>query len=201
MNSGNIPYGDLSNEDLAMSCKNYDNQAAWDEFRVRFDRLYYGRIASHVIRYGQAVVDDLVGEALYKTVRGISRFDPNQPLVAWLTAIIDNVVNDYLRALRRKQSFVQVSTSDARELASLLNSRGLGSEVALETLREILEDIPPDKRRWAQAILAGVSPYRVSQTFGVPKDAIYHLKNKLEDLLREALRRKGSAIDDAPRND
>jgi hypothetical protein len=66
----------------------------------------------------------------------------------------------------------------------------------LETLREVLEEVRPGKRPWARAILAGQSPYHVSQVFGVSKDTIYDLKITLENLLREALRRKGSTITD-----
>jgi DNA-directed RNA polymerase specialized sigma24 family protein len=189
----------MTNEQLAEACKDYGNVEAWIEFRTRFDALFQGRIAKKVHRYGPGVVEDLVSEALFKTIRGLSHFKSDGKLIPWLTTIIDNVVNDYLRAMQRRASGGGEVTyfGSANELASELAAVGLDGRAALQTIESVLHEIGPSRRAWAVEILAGRSVLSIVKQFGAPRDQVYALRDELEARLTDALRRQGANLNDA----
>lgn len=100
---------------------------------------YFPRVYNYIrYRVGDSeTTDDLTSTVFERTLANIRTYDPARaPFAAWLFAIARNVVNDHLRAQRRRMLLHGRSTADASGLST--EARPEDSLVGKETYQELL---------------------------------------------------------------
>jgi RNA polymerase sigma factor (sigma-70 family) len=147
-------------------------------------------------------VDDVLQVTFLEAFLNIHRFDPDRPgsFSGWLARIADCNLSDMVRELQRaKRPSPDRQTTSAADTSctTLLNmlttdsatpSRRVAAAEAEQVLKQTIAELPADYGKVVELCdLAGRSVKDVAQIMGRSPGAVYMLRARAHDHLREAL--------------
>jgi len=164
-------------------------------------RKYQHRIAKLVSRYvsDRAEVDDVTQEAFIRAYRAIKGFRGESAFYTWLYRIAVNTAKNYLVALGRRPSTIDVESEDAETLESgsalrdvMTPERHLLAEEIGKTVERVMESLP-EELRLALTLreIDGLSYEEIAEIMDCPigtvRSRIFRAREAIDEQLRPLL--------------
>lgn len=190
------PFMTPSDAVLLERISNRDTEA----FEVLFDR-YHVPVRDHLARMVRQrdTAEDLVQEVFFRVWNRAEQWSGQGAFRAWLFRIATNLaLNDLRSKKRRREQPLEMPTvhDDAEEESPapgwMIDRAALGPDVQLEQseqrqmLRQLIENLPEDKREVFQMVHDGELPLqKVAQQLAIPegtvKSRLFHARKQLAD--------------------
>jgi len=133
------------------------------------------------LSHNSADADDLVQDTLIKAWTHRSKFEPGTNLRAWLFTILRNTY--YTAAVRRRR---EVADEDGKHAASLSASPTQDWSVAMHSLRDALQRLPPEHRE--ALILVGAAGLTYEEAAEICGCALGTIKSRVNRARARLLR-------------
>lgn len=181
---------------LLSRVRDASDQAAWREF----DAKYRDLILRYALRRGLQASDaeDVRQIAMLNLARGLRGFhyeDQRGRFRHYLARVIQNAIHRYYRTPREERLGLDsgvLAESPADESGALDREweeewRAHHYRLALETVRETVE---PRSVEVFEGLLGGESPEAVAERFDMDRGAVYKVKQRVRDRLKELIQQQ-----------
>lgn len=149
-----------------------------DPYYREIFKYFYVRINDH------QRTEDLVQTTFEIFLRQIDKFDSRRSLLPWLRGIAQNVLNDYLRDLRREMSILSLEENMAS-----LESRDAFEKTLLSSIKENVPLTPLQYRIVKVALELGYKPKDIAEALGVPADKVRRELHRAREKIKKWLGR------------
>ncbi|MDE3017363.1 MAG: sigma-70 family RNA polymerase sigma factor [Pseudomonadota bacterium] len=134
--------------------------------------------------------DDLVQETLLAVHKASHTYNTDRPFKAWMFAIADHKLKDYLRSHYQKAALIKV---DFAEIEHSLTDNVTDTPSAGELLDEILETLPDKQRRIVRMMkIDGYSVEQVALAMNMSPSAVKVSAHRAYKLLIERRKKEAS---------
>jgi RNA polymerase sigma-70 factor (ECF subfamily) len=121
--------------------------ASGDSDSVRVVYQTYGRLVfsiAYKVLGDTGLAEDATQQTFVQAWRGASTYDPDRPLVAWISTIARRVAIDVYRRERRHRGLADIDTAESPNLVTLPPSTDQLADVT--EVRRALDELPPAER-------------------------------------------------------
>ena len=169
--------------------------------RIAFDQVYEAHFAfafrnAKRLGVGDASVDDVVQEVFMVLYRRLDHYDGRSSMRGWIYGILCNVVREYRRACRRKESPLCALDPEATSAAASAASdpgpvEAIERQEAARLLFKILDTLDDEKREvLVLAELEQMNIPEIAQALGVNVNTLYSRLKAARKALVQAYRRE-----------
>jgi RNA polymerase sigma-70 factor (ECF subfamily) len=194
------PTADRANEAWPVALRGPQQDEAIADLRAILVRRLRATLADRVPGDIDALVEDVVQEALLQILRGLDTFRGESRFTTWAHKIAAHLARSELRRRRWRDVSLQhvLAQGDDRPGAALLLARcGPEQQIVRQMLLELVnrllrEELTPRQRQALLAVTVGGMPVEdIAQQIGTNRNALYKLLHDARQRLRKRLHAEG----------